>query len=314
MKKETASRKADARWTTLGTALALVALVVTFPLPLSATEIRTARGIVDVAPSPSKIAVFDIAAIDTLERLGVKPAGLPQKLYLDRLDHLAPTAESVGDIFEPDLESLSLLAPDLVILGGRSSGKVDATAQIAPTIDMTMNGDDVIEQAKARLADYGLLFGKTAKASQIADELERRVTSTRSAARGKGTVLIVMTNGPRITAYGPGSRFGWVYRTLDLQPAVQDIQSATHGEAISFEFVQRANPDWLFVVDRSAAIGSGEQNAQATLDNELVAATTAWKKEQIVYLPAAEFYIAAGGIGSTERVLKKIEDAFAAAQ
>ena len=123
-----------------------------------------------------------------------------------------------------------------------------------------------------------------------------------------------MTNGPKVTAYGPGSRFGWVHAALDLPPAVPDVKAANHGEAVSFEFIAKANPDWLLVLDRAAAIGSKEQGARATLNNELVAQTTAWKKGQVVYLPAAEFYIAAGGVQSMQRVTATIAEAFSAAK
>jgi iron complex transport system substrate-binding protein len=51
-----------------------------------------------------------------------------------------------------------------------------------------------------------------------------------------------------------------------------------------------------------------------TLDNELVAETTAWKKGQVVYLPAPDFYIAAGGVQSLERVLATVTEAFSAAK
>jgi iron complex transport system substrate-binding protein len=138
--------------------------------------------------------------------------------------------------------------------------------------------------------------------------------STREAVQGKGKALILMTSGPKVTAYGKGSRFGWVHAALELPPAVEDVEAATHGEAISFEFVRDANPDWLIVLDRAAAIGSGEQNAMATLDNEMVAETTAWKKKQIIHVPAADFYIAAGGVQSMQRVLETIRDAFSQTQ
>ncbi|WJH37884.1 siderophore ABC transporter substrate-binding protein (plasmid) [Aliirhizobium terrae] len=294
--------------------VAFLVLLLASASPVLALDIRTARGTIDVPAEPAKVAVFDIAALDTLDRLGIKPAGVPEKLYLQQLDHLKSGAEVVGDIFEPDLEALSALEPDLIILGGRSSTKVDSAAQVAPTIDMTMDGDDLVEQAKQRLADYGALFGKQAGARKIAAELDGEIDAARAAAKGKGKALIIMTNGPKITAYGPGSRFGWVHAALDLPPAVADVQAATHGEAISFEFIHKANPDWLLVVDRASAIGSGEQSARATLDNELVAGTTAWRQGQVVYLPAADFYIAAGGIQATQRVMTTLREAFAAAR
>ncbi|TIQ14741.1 MAG: iron ABC transporter substrate-binding protein, partial [Mesorhizobium sp.] len=164
--------------------------------------------------------------------------------------------------------------------------------------------------AKQRLMAYGALVGKPAEAAALAAELDDALSSTRAAVKGKGTALILMTSGPKVTAYGKTSRFGWLHSALQLTPTVEDVEAATHGEAISFEFLRDANPDWLIVLDRAAAIGSGEQNARATLDNELAAETTAWKKGQVVYMPAADFYIAAGGVQSTMRVLETIRDAF----
>lgn len=292
----------------------LSAAVAFVAAPAFAAEIVTATGPKTIEQVPAKVAVYDIAAIDTLTRLGVQPAGIPDKLYVPELADVAKNATVVGTLFEPDLEALNALAPDLVIVGGRSSTQVEATSRVAPTIDMTMDGDDLVDQAKQRLKAYGELFAKPNEAAAAATELDAAVAAAKAAVKGKGRALILMTNGPKITAYGPGSRFGWVHKTLDLEPAVADVETATHGEAISFEFISKANPDWLLVLDRAAAIGSNEQGAKATLDNELVAQTNAWKKGQVIYLPASDFYIAAGGVQSTHRVLKAIEQAFAAPQ
>ncbi len=291
-----------------------ITLALSFAGAAQAADIQTATGPVKIDATPAKIAVFDIAAIDTLDSLGVKMAGLPSNLYLPELARLKEGSAVVGDIFEPNLEALSELQPDLIILGGRSSPQVEATSQVAPTIDMTMDGDDLYLQAKTRLASYGALFGKQAEAEAAAKTLDETLEKTKAAVAGKGKALIVMTNGPKVTAYGPGSRFGWVHATLDLPPAVPDVEAATHGEAISFEFIAKANPDWLLVLDRAAAIGSEDQNAKATLDNELVAGTTAWKKGQVIYLPAGDFYIAAGGVQAMSRVFTAITNAYSKAQ
>lgn len=289
-------------------------LAVTLAGASSAADIDTARGQVPIETTPATIAVFDIAAIDTLDSLGVKIAGLPSNLYLPELAHLKDGSAVVGDIFEPNLEALSELAPDLIIVGGRSSTQIEAASQVAPTIDMTMDGDDLVQQAKTRLTAYGALFGKQAEAEAGAKALDAVVEEAKTAVMGRGTALIVMTNGPKVTAYGPGSRFGWVHSALDLPAAVPDVEAATHGEAVSFEFIRNANPDWLFVLDRAAAIGSEDQNAKATLDNELVAETTAWKRSQVIYLPAGDFYIAAGGVNAMSRVFKAITDAYSKAK
>ena len=293
--------------------LALAAILLS-ALSANAMDVATARGPVSVETTPGTIAVFDVAAIDTLARLGIHPAGVPEKLYVPELEPMKEGATAIGTLFEPDPEALSALAPDLIIVGARSAARMDMVAKVAQTLDMTIDGEDLFGKTKERLATYGALFGKKAEADAIAGELDARLAAARAAVAGKGKALIVMTNGPKVSAYGPGSRFGWVHAALDLPPAIEKIDAATHGEAVSFEFIREANPDWLLVLDRAAAVGSNEQSARVTLDNELVAETTAWKKGQVVYLPAPDFYIAAGGVQSMERVLGAIAEAFAAAK
>jgi len=293
-------------------AVLAAALLAASPVAAGAVEIETALGPVEISGPPRRIAVYDIPAIDTLDRLGVEIAGVPDNLYLPELAHVAGKAEVVGTLFEPDLEALSALAPDLVVVGARSAARREAVARVAPAIDMTLAGADMIAEARARTLAYGELFGRQGQAAELVAELDAAVRAAREAVAGKGDALVVMTSGPKISVYGAQSRFGWLHRELGLAAAAETAVAAQHGEAVSFEFVRAADPDWLIVIDRAAAIGSGEANARATLDNELVAATTAWRKGQVIYLPAADFYIGAGGVPATVRVLDALAQGFAA--
>jgi iron complex transport system substrate-binding protein len=119
-----------------------------------------------------------------------------------------------------------------------------------------------------------------------------------------------MTNGPKVSAYGKGSRFGWLHQALDLPEAVETSSENSHGEAVSFEFIRDANPDWLLVIDRSVAIGAEGARADETLDNALVAETTAWKNGQVIYLNAADLYIAGGGARSIMNTLDLLIEGF----
>lgn len=273
--------------------------------------VETAPGPVEVAEGPVRVVVFDMAALDTIAALEVQPVGVPEKVYVPYLDEVAAQAETVGTLFEPDFEAVAALEPDLIVVGGRSSPQFDALAAIAPVIDMTIGDDALLEDGRARIDAYGALFGKGAEAAALAAGLDAEVAAARAAVAGKGNALIVLTNGPKVSAYGPGSRFGWVHAALGLPPAVEDVEAATHGEAISFEFISTANPDWLLVVDRAAAIGEAGAGARDTLDNPLVAGTTAWKEGQVVYLDAAPIYIAGGGVRSLAHTLGEITAAFA---
>ncbi len=291
------------------TALGLAMLART-ALPAAAAEVHTATGPVEIADRPETIAVYDIAAIDTLHALGVPVAGVPDRLYLPELAGLAASAEPVGTLFEPDLEALNALAPDLVIVGGRSSPQAAHTARVAQTIDMTIDGESLLDETRRRITDYGVLFGKADAAAGLVAALDAEAAAVTAGAEGKGGALIVMTNGPKISVYGPASRFGWIHGELGIAAAADGLDAGQHGDAVSFEFIASTNPDWLIVLDRAAAIGSGEANALATLDNALVRGTTAWREGQVIVLPAADLYIGAGGANATLRVLKALEEGF----
>lgn len=88
-----------------------------------------------------------------------------------------------------------------------------------------------------------------------------------------------------------------------------DIDTSTHGNEASFEFIVEKNPDYIFVMDRDAAIGTdGAQLAQEIMENELVMGTDAYKNGHLVYLAhPAVWYTAEGGITALDLMLKDLE-------
>lgn len=71
------------------------------------------------------------------------------------------------------------------------------------------------------------------------------------------------------------------------------------------------NPDYIFVMDRDAAIGTdGAQLAQEIMENELVMGTDAYKNGDIVYLEhPGVWYTAEGGITALDYMLADLESA-----
>lgn len=275
-------------------------------------EIKTAAGPASVAVTPETVVAFDLAAIDDLTALGVAVAGVPDITPPAYLADAIAGAEKVGTLFEPDFEALAVMAPDLIIAGGRSQSQVGPLGQVAPTIDMTISGDTMMDDARARVTAYGAIFERENAAADLLAELDAAIADTRAAAEGRGEVLIVLTNGGKVSAYGDDSRFGWLHTALDLPEAYPDLTAETHGEAVSFEFIADVNPDWIFVVDRGAAIGQEGEAAAVTLDNPLVAGTTAGESGQIVYLDAARLYLAGGGIQSMMGTIAEVAAAMEA--
>lgn len=283
-----------------------------FAAPLWAEPaIDTARGSVELTGTPARIVAMDTAAIDTLQALGVPLIGIPGQQLLPYVDATGTTP--VGTLFEPDLEAIAGLAPDLIIIGGRSAAKYDAVAQIAPTVDMTMTAD-LIPQAELRLATYGALFDKADKAAELQADLDARLAKLREAAAGKGDLLVVLTNGPKMSAYGKGSRFGWIHDATAMPEAAEALPISGHGAAVTHEFIAETNPDWLFVLDRAATIQSEEQRAADTLKSPLVDGTKAFSKGQVVYLPGPEMYVGGGGYQALVTVIDAMTTALEAGE
>ena len=102
-----------------------------------------------------------------------------------------------------------------------------------------------------------------------------------------------------------------LFDEMGFTPAVTGTDTGTHGQAISHEFIMETNPDWLFVVDRDAAIGQEGQSAQQFLDNPLVRGTTAWERGQVVYLDPMAWYLVGGGVQALRTGIAQLSAALA---
>ena len=88
-----------------------------------------------------------------------------------------------------------------------------------------------------------------------------------------------------------------------------NIDTATHGNEASFEFVVQKAPDYIFVLDRDAAISrEGAQLAKDIMENELVMSTDVYKNGNLIYLAhPAVWYTAEGGITALDLMLQDLE-------
>lgn len=292
---------------------ALFALTLGFGGTALAADItvKHAQGETTVPASPAKVVTFDLAVLDTLDALGVKVSGVPTVKLPDYLSKFSGTEYTkVGTLFEPDFEAVNAAEPDLIIVGGRSAAKYPELAKIAPTIDMTIDAKHFIAGVEKNTTTLGEIFGKEKEAAAEIDTLRASIASLKEKAATKGKGLLILTSGGKMSAYGPGSRFGILHDEFGVVPANPNISVGNHGQPISFEFIRETNPDWLFVIDRDAAIGREGTTAQALLDNELVGETNAWKNKQVVYLNGANWYLIAGGLTSLKQTVDQLSTAF----
>lgn len=219
----------------------------------ASVTVKTARGDVQIPQNPERIAVYDLGMLDTLSKLGVKTGLSVDKNRLPYLEEYFKTTKPAGTLFEPDYETLNAYKPQLIIIGSRAAKAFDKLNEIAPTIEMTADTANLKESAKERIDALAQIFGKQAEADKLKAEIDASFEAAKTAAQGKGKGLVVLVNGGKMSAFGPSSRLGgWLHKDIGVPAVDESIKEGSHGQPISFEYLKEKNPDWLFVLDRSA--------------------------------------------------------------
>lgn len=274
--------------------------------------IEHAQGKTDVPENPKKVVVFNIATLDIMDALNIPVSAVPQSdvHFPDFLSKYSDKSyTNVGTLFEPNYEVLSSLAPDVIIAGGRANDVYNKLNDIAPTISLDIDPNNFLASLTQRTEQLGTLFNKQDQAKKLIADFNQKIEQLKPKTNTAGSALVIMVNGGKMSAYGPKSRFGFIFDILGFKPATTFQEAGRHGNAVTSEFILSINPQWLFVLDRDNAIGNKEaQSAQQVLNNDLIQKTDAWQNNHIVYLDSTSMYIA-GGIQTYSHLMDQISEA-----
>lgn len=272
--------------------------------------VQTSKGEVNVPKNPKKVAIFDYGTLDTLDALGVEvELAIPVKGIPKNLEKYAEKAIDAGTLHEPDFEKLNEFKPDLIIIGARAEKAYEELSKIAPTVYVGLDYNNYMTDLSKTASTLGQIFGKADEVSAKLTELSGQITELQNEAKDLNkTVLVLLTNDGKISAYGKGSRFGWVFSDLGLKSADESIEASTHGQEVNFEYISEKNPDVIVYVDR-AKIAGGSKSGGDTLNNDLVNKTKAGQAGKVVPLDAEAWYIVAGGLNATKLQLEEIKGA-----
>ena len=304
----------------------------------SATDtvtIKTSTGKTKVPTNPKKIVVLDYGAADTIRALGKTDSiiGMPMDTLPSYLSDLKNQKgiTNVGNLKEVDLEKVASLNPDLIILSGRTQAQMDEFKKIAPTVYFETSSTDYWGSVKTNIQELAKVFGsdaeKTAK-NKIA-AIDKIVEKAKAANKDtKLTTLTVMLNEGSLAGISPQGRFSFVYNSLGFKPTSLNIPNeqggggkkasgqkdkssqgqktgGNHGTALSFESISQVNPDIIFVVDRTLAIGGDDTKNSDILNNTLLQETNAGKNGRIVTLTPDLWYLSGGGLESTKLMFEE---------
>ena len=266
----------------------------------------------ELKKNPKRVVVFDYGVADILKNLGVDAVvGLPKNGKMPEIlsNYSDDKYTNVGSLKETDFEAVESLNPDLIIIGGRQAEDIDSFKEIAPTVNLAVDGQDYMNSFKTVVTDLGNLFDKQDEAKKVIDEIEAKIAKVNKTVTEKGlTASVVMANEGSISAFSAKSRYGLIYNGLGFTEADKNIDDSTHGQQVSFEYFLENKSDYVFVVDRGAVTGKGEA-ASKLFDNEVMNKTEVAKNGNIVYLNSVIWYTMTGGIESTNQMIDEIADA-----
>ena len=269
----------------------------------------------EVPYDPERIAILDMACLDIIDSLGVGDRVVGSAgTSLDYLqDYVTDqNIENLGTIKEADMEAVMACEPDVIFIGGRLSSSYDTLSEIAPVVYLSTDTEiGVVESVRKNASTIAAMFGLEDQVDELMVDFDERIETLAAFAEGKTAIVGMCTSGS-FNVLGNDGRCSMIGREIGFENVGVDanVDTSTHGNEASFEYVVEKNPDYIFVMDRDAAIGTdGAQLAQDIMENELVQGTDAYKNGQLVYLEhPAVWYTAEGGVQALDLMLQDLEN------
>ena len=299
--------------------MATAALAEAAPETVTITSLNAEREPfeLEVPYDPQRIAILDMPSLDILDRLGLGDRVVGSATTtLEYLQAYVPgdTIANLGTIKEADLEAVMACEPDVIFIGGRLSASYDALSEIAPVVFLSTDTEiGVVESVRNNATTIASMFGLEAQVDELMAGFDARIEALAAFAEGKNAIVGLCTSGS-FNILGSDGRCSIISVEIGFDNLGDGDVTATHGNESSFELVVELDPDYMFVLDRDAAIGTdGAQLAKEIVENELVMDTDVYKDGHIVYLAnPTVWYTAEGGITALDIMLQDLESALLA--
>ena len=286
-----------AAWGLAGPALAAA------PAQPATINVQHAKDTATVPLKPQRVVVYDLAALDVMQALQLPVAGVAKAQYPDYLAAYAEAKyQDAGTLFIPDYESLSRIQPDLIVVAGRSAAKYEVLAKIAPTLDLSVDGKQLLADMERNVTTLSSLWGKQAQGQQLMAQVRGEVDSLQAIAAQAEPGLLVLAVNQNLSAQPPGARFGLLHDVLGIKPLLAADASKPRGVPLKMDDIARLDPAWIYVIDRNAATGTQTDRdgkpvvpSKQLFDNAQIRGTRAGQKGRVVFLDPKGWYL----LGST---------------
>ncbi|MDM3766469.1 ABC transporter substrate-binding protein, partial [Proteus mirabilis] len=76
-----------------------------------------------------------------------------------------------------------------------------------------------IDSLTERTTTLGQIFGQEEQAKKLLADFNSKIDTGKAKTPDAGKAMVVLVSGGKISAYGPGSLFGFIYDVLGFEPA-----------------------------------------------------------------------------------------------
>ncbi|SQD78297.1 Fe(3+) dicitrate ABC transporter substrate-binding protein [Moritella yayanosii] len=217
---------------------------------VQAATVEHDAGTLTLTKTPTRIVVLAFSFADALAVAGVSPIGIADDGDKNRViknvrDRIADW-QSVGSRYQPSIEAIAALKPDLIIADtGRHQSIYADLTRIAPTLLLKNRGInyqenlDVMKKIAKAVDKSERVVNRLAEHKAIMQHLKQQMKTA-------ATFQFAVVTDKGMWLHSPASYAGSVIAELGLSsPLSADIDNAYL--QTSFEQLLKTNPDWLFV-------------------------------------------------------------------
>lgn len=262
------------------------------------------------AMADPKGVVIDFGALDTIDALGASDAvvALPKSNTPEYLSQYnADKYQSSGGLKEANFEVIGAAKPDFIVISGRLGKSQDELQKIAPVINFSEGNEDYLASAKANIIKVAKAVGKEAEANEALTKLDAKIkdAAAKNAASPKKAVVVIHNDGK----LGVSNSSGYASLIHDVAGVKRADEKKYEGRvAADAKYFTETNPDIIFVVDRSSAIGATPMVADYFEAAEF-ADVKAVKDGKVVVLTPKLWYLSGKGLQSIELQVDEVTKA-----
>ena len=272
-------------------------LFITLPDPvMSETFIDDLGRRVEISEVPKRIVVLNASNLEMLFAIGANIVGRPEAAGMqEQLYQKVKDLPSVGQTYNPSVEKIVSLRPDLVI--GNAVGfhqslipALDA-AKIRCVLLSIKDFNDIFE----KLRFFGRLLRRQQAADRLIDKVKGEVALIKTKVKGKAKkkVLIIWGSPQSFSMALPSSFVGSLFKELgidnvsELAKAPRDITYAP----LSMEYALKADPDAIFIVNMGDPHKMRDKALRELEQNQAWSAFRAVRDNRVYYLPYELFTV-----------------------